>query len=181
MRMVAMRAAGARRNVLAIAFVLMTLLFFVGCSGPSQPNAQPDAQPQSGSEAGDAGTETHPSDATGEQETAGITLISAQDANALLTAGQCAIIDIRAQSAYLALHAVGSVNIPVGTLKVRIREVPTDTTIVLVSKGEERLEQAAKTLEEAGIPADRIRAVEGGFEAWEAAGLPTEVSPDIGC
>ena len=90
------------------------------------------------------------------------------------------LIDLRGADAFGAEHPRGAVNVGFGT-KVGYWAgwvVPADTRTVLVAANEKQADDAARQLLRVGI--DRIEGrVDGGFEAWRDAGLPTSSIPQI--
>jgi hydroxyacylglutathione hydrolase len=88
-----------------------------------------------------------------------------------------AVIDVRAQSEWDAGHLPGAQHIHLGHLMSRLGEVPQDKPIVLQCQGGGRSSIAASLLQAAGRY--EVANLEGGFEAWEAAGLPVE-TPSAG-
>lgn len=83
-------------------------------------------------------------------------------------------IDVRGEDSYNRIHAAGSVNMPLHTLYDEWRNLPknTDKTIVLICSGGRASGVGYHYLEHQGF--FNIARIEGGIEAWQLAGLPTE-------
>jgi len=81
-------------------------------------------------------------------------------------------LDVRGASAYNRLHAEGSENQPLHTLYSERVFLPknTDKEIVLICSGGSASGVGYSYLQHYGF--FNIKRVEGGIEAWEAAGLP---------
>lgn len=88
-----------------------------------------------------------------------------------IASGDVAVIDVRGVSEWNEGHIGGAPNIPLGYLADRIAELPTGKSVVLQCKGGGRSSIASSVLLARGI---RVMNLVGGFEAWEAAGLPVE-------
>jgi rhodanese-related sulfurtransferase len=87
------------------------------------------------------------------------------DANAPL------VIDVRAPRERDVKHIAGSVGIPLNHLAERLKEVPSDRSLLVYCAGGYRSSIAASLLQLHGF-AD-VSEIAGGFAAWEAAQLPT--------
>jgi len=100
--------------------------------------------------------------------------VSVHKAADLLGAGNEAaapmLIDVREVWEYRLGHAPGAVNIPLSVFRARYAEIPKD--ILLICHIGQRSFAAAQFLRELGYT--RLLNVEGGMDAWEAAGLPIE-------
>ena len=85
------------------------------------------------------------------------------------------VIDVRGAKEYAAGHVQGAVNIPLSDLNRKLKKLPTDRPIVTYCNmhhpGQSRGERAAALLSEKGFKA---MAINGGFPAWQTAGLPVE-------
>jgi rhodanese-related sulfurtransferase len=99
--------------------------------------------------------------------------IAAREASAALQAGTAAVIDLRPSMTYRQGHITGAV----WSIRPRIAEAAADRkeTIVLVADEANIAQLAARDLAEAGF--GDVRLLEGGYEAWRTAGLPTEATP----
>lgn len=82
------------------------------------------------------------------------------------------LLDVRTSAEFAAGHIPGAVNLPLDLLREhrgRLGAAP-DQEIVLVCRSGARAVQAAQVLAEAGLR--RARVLDGGMNAWEAAGAP---------
>ena len=92
------------------------------------------------------------------------------------------LVDIRSVRAYAAGHIDGSRCIPAGQqIELRLGEIATDTRVVLISSGDDRLAETRQTLIDLGTDESRLFVVEGGIEAWEEAGLPLSTREAMSC
>ena len=91
--------------------------------------------------------------------------------DALYGTGEIALVDVRPEAVFGANHILLAGNIPLGLLELRIADlVPRrSAAIVLCDGGEGLAERAAAVLAGAGYSAVSI--LEGGVNAWGAAGL----------
>ncbi|TPW72372.1 rhodanese-like domain-containing protein [Schumannella sp. 10F1B-5-1] len=80
------------------------------------------------------------------------------------------VIDVREPDEVAAVRAVGVTPIPMATVPTRLDELP-DGTVYLICKSGGRSGRVAEYLEQQGYD---VVNVEGGTDAWVAAGLPTE-------
>ena len=87
-----------------------------------------------------------------------------------------AFVDVREESEYAAGHAAGAVHIGKGVMERDIETTIPDpaTPIVLMCGGGFRSALAADTLQKMGYT--NVLSMDGGYAAWNAAGLPTEKS-----
>lgn len=90
-----------------------------------------------------------------------------------LAASGVTVVDVRRSSEFALGHIPSSVWVPRGDLERRLAAAATlDGALVLVSDRGVRAALAAPTVRELGCPA--VQVMDGGFEAWKAAGLPVE-------
>ena len=82
------------------------------------------------------------------------------------------MIDVRAPDEWAAGHLPGVVNIPLGTVPARMKEIPTDKPIVLQCRTGERSAIAASLMQAAGI--ENVKNLVGGFRRWSSEGYPVE-------
>ena len=89
-----------------------------------------------------------------------------------------ALIDVREPDEYAHSHIPGAINIPRGLLEFRLSSTPElearDLSLVLYCKTSGRGALAAKCLGDMGYL--NVKSIDGGFDAWCAAGK--EVSPE---
>lgn len=101
----------------------------------------------------------------------------AREASVELAGDAPAVIDIRSLADFSELHVPGASCVPAGRIfEIRMREVPRDRQIVLIDKDGSRLVETRQALIDNGYDLDDILVVSGGFDAWVAAGYPTEAA-----
>lgn len=90
--------------------------------------------------------------------------------------GLVTVIDTRPPEEFAAGHLPGALNLPLGALKRRLRELPRGQEIVAYCRGPYCVlsYEAVAELRKRGFKASRL---EDGFPEWKAAGLPIEVLP----
>ena len=108
-------------------------------------------------------------------------LISPQELHVLRNAAPLPlVIDVRGSSEYVAGHVQGAINIPLGQLSRKLKQIPRDQLTVtycnMHHRGESRGERAALLLREQGYDA---RTIDGGYHAWQEAGLPVEAAQQV--
>lgn len=86
--------------------------------------------------------------------------------------GTCRAIDVREYPEFAAGHVPGAELIPLSEIPGRCRSMDPQKPILLLCKGGRRAAQAAAILETAGF--SDVTVLEGGTDAWKAAGLPVE-------
>lgn len=84
------------------------------------------------------------------------------------------VIDVRTPDEFRQEHVPGAIDVPLEQLGQRIGELPEARPLVLICASGHRSARGADLLTERGVPAV---SVEGGLEAWKAAGLPVESGP----
>jgi hydroxyacylglutathione hydrolase len=95
---------------------------------------------------------------------------NANEVAAMLERGAAQVIDVRGRTEYDARHLPGVANIPVGLLRDRVAELPTERPIVVQCQAGARSSIAASVLLAHGVR--RVINLDGGIEAWQRAGLP---------
>lgn len=112
-------------------------------------------------------------------------LITVEDLRDLLAQDEepFLVVDIRSHRDYQKTLIEGTRNIPAGRqIEIRIDEFPTDKTVVLIAyKNSDRLAETRQTLIDHGIDPENIKVVEGGVNAWKAAGYPVLKNQFLGC
>lgn len=83
-----------------------------------------------------------------------------------------AVIDVRSADEFAAGHLRDAKNMPLADLANRIKELDKNKvkTVILVCQSGARADKAARQLKSAGF--EDIYTLEGGVNAWSAAGLP---------
>jgi hydroxyacylglutathione hydrolase len=82
------------------------------------------------------------------------------------------VIDVRRRSEWVEGHMPGARHVYLGDLVAGTDELPHDTPIALHCQGSTRASIAASILQANGFT--DVANVSGGYQAWEAAGLPIE-------
>lgn len=82
------------------------------------------------------------------------------------------LIDVRENDEYAIDHAVGTTHIPMGEIQERLGEIDPDRDIYLICKSGGRSARVGEFLEQA--KGWDVFNVDGGTDAWRAAGLPME-------
>lgn len=93
----------------------------------------------------------------------GLKKMSQEEFRASLRKGQ--LIDVREPNEYKGGHIIGARNIPVGQMKLRMKELRKDQPILMYCQGKSRTNQAAKLLMKNGYT--DIYMLEGGFKNWK--------------
>jgi rhodanese-related sulfurtransferase len=79
------------------------------------------------------------------------------------------LLDVRENDEWRAGHAPDAVHIPLGELGARANEVPGDRDVYVVCRSGGRSAQAVTAFNNAGWKTSNV---DGGMQAWEAAGRP---------
>jgi hydroxyacylglutathione hydrolase len=90
--------------------------------------------------------------------------------DARLASQEVTVVDVRGASEWATGHLPGALHVPLGYLAERAHEIPGDRPVVLQCQGGGRSAIAAALLQKLGRPV--VFNLIGGFDAWEAAGLP---------
>jgi rhodanese-related sulfurtransferase len=102
--------------------------------------------------------------------------ISTDDLRALAQRADAQLIDIRLPFDYFGGRVPGSLNLPGSAVTARMGQFPADRTLVLIcDDGVKSAEVAALALQ-AGF--SQVAYLDGGYEAWLLADLPTETISD---
>lgn len=86
--------------------------------------------------------------------------------------GACQVIDVREDAEYHAEHIAGAQLVPLSAFTQRAGAIDTQQTVYVVCRSGTRATQAAGRLQQRGHP--DVCVVEGGLQAWMAAGYPVE-------
>jgi rhodanese-related sulfurtransferase/DNA-binding transcriptional ArsR family regulator len=89
--------------------------------------------------------------------------------------GLVTVLDVRPADEFAAGHVPGAINVPVGQLGKRLKELPAGQEIVAYCRGPYCVlaYEAVAKLREHGFKARRL---EDGFPEWKTAGLPVEMT-----
>ena len=104
------------------------------------------------------------------------TRISVAEAKAKLDSGEAVMVDVREPNEYAEVHASGVRLIPVNTVigeAKQIRDFAGDKEVLFICKSGARSALAAEFAVAAGVDDLALFNVEGGTQAWVAAGYPT--------
>lgn len=88
------------------------------------------------------------------------------------------VIDVRTPDEFRGGHVAGALNLPLGDLNNRVRELSeelkayADHPVYLMCRTSNRASSAARTLKDAGLK--NLKVVDGGMMKWARAGLPVE-------
>ncbi|MFD3997573.1 rhodanese-like domain-containing protein [Streptomyces sp. NPDC058548] len=88
------------------------------------------------------------------------------------------LLDVRTPGEFRTVHIAGSYNVPLDTLREHRAELLSHLgeDVVLVCRSGARAAQAEQALAGAGLP--NLRVLDGGVNAWEAAGAPVNRGPE---
>lgn len=101
-------------------------------------------------------------------------VVSADELSEQLATAEVFVLDARPVSKHVSGNIEGSVSLPAGTtLEVRIEEVPTDQEVYIVDASGDRAGEVYFTLLDLGYQAGLLHVLDGGMDAWEAAGYET--------
>ncbi|HET6513494.1 MAG TPA: rhodanese-like domain-containing protein [Candidatus Kapabacteria bacterium] len=97
--------------------------------------------------------------------------VSAEEADKLLKGPDSYLLDVRTQEEYAEAHLQGAKLIPIGELESRISELEAQKgkEIVVYCRTGSRSASASEILAKRGY---KVVNVEGGINAWQAAGKP---------
>ncbi len=103
-----------------------------------------------------------------------ITMISAEEAKALLDKGDVVFLDCREPKEYKSGHLPGAINIPRGLLEFQIGSKISDknTPVVMYCKSGGRASLACCSIQRMGYK--NVKNMDGGWKAWAKAGYPVE-------
>lgn len=99
-----------------------------------------------------------------------VTTLSPLEVKQLLETNGATLVDVRESSEWAAGHIAGAIHVPLGSLRARLGELPTDKRIVFHCQAGGRSAQAVAVASAAGYPFDTHMG--GGFGAWLAHGFP---------
>ncbi len=100
------------------------------------------------------------------------TRISPQDAKRRLDAGEMRVVDVREQWEYARDHIPNASLVPLGQIIARPAQVLSGDNVLFVCEVGQRSAVAAEMAAALGI--QHVYNLEGGMQAWRAAGLQTE-------
>jgi len=99
--------------------------------------------------------------------------VSRKDLISRLRDGLVTVLDVRPEDEFALGHLPGAINIPLGRLEDRLRELPADREVIAYCRGPYCVLsfEAVAALRARGY---LIRRLEDGYPEWKAAGLPIE-------
>jgi len=86
------------------------------------------------------------------------------------------ILDVRTAEEFASGHIPGALHIPYQELATRSSEVPQDREVAVYCMVGPRARRGEQSLTEAGHT--KLLHLEGGFSAWQAAGLPVDTDDE---
>lgn len=104
-----------------------------------------------------------------------LTPIDARAAARLLEQGRAVLVDVREAGEFARARIPGAVNLPLSQGEGR---VPDGADVVFLCLSGMRTARHADRLA-ALVPGRRAHVLQGGLQAWRAAGLPVEQSPGL--
>jgi len=136
---------------------VMAVFFLAGCGAPA---AAPAAVAVPAAEVASIDLATLPRD------------VDVATAAALRTRDDVVILDVREQDEWNAGRIPGALFIPMGEIPARIQEIPSDKTVIIQCRSGNRSSQVTDYLLKQGMT--NVHNLDGGINAWQAAGLPVE-------
>jgi ArsR family transcriptional regulator len=99
--------------------------------------------------------------------------VSRRELIARLRDGLVTVLDVRPEDEFALGHLPNAINIPLGKLKHRLRELPADREVIAYCRGPYCVLsfEAVAALRARGY---LVRRLEDGYPEWKAAGLPIE-------
>jgi len=103
-----------------------------------------------------------------------ITMISVEDAKALLDKGGVVFLDCREPKEYKSGHIPGAINIPRGLLEFKIGSKISDknASVVIYCKSGGRASLGCCSIQTMGYK--NVKNLDGGWKAWAKAGYPVD-------
>lgn len=106
-----------------------------------------------------------------QQADTGVAIVNCRSARSQVCEAGAFLLDVRGFDEFAAGHAEGAVCIPLPDIERRVGELPTSAPVLVMCQSGGRSAMAVQRLRALGM--DNITDVEGGFNAWCQAGLPT--------
>ena len=103
-----------------------------------------------------------------------VTLVNVSEAQSLLATGNAVAVDVRSGEQFAAGHIAGAVSFTSPELEARLSLLPADGVIIVYGEVD-RLEGSMRSAQIfMGLDYQQAVVLDGGFAAWQAAGLPIE-------
>ena len=109
------------------------------------------------------------------QNVAAAKRISPQEALTMFRANKAVIVDVRSNDSFALGHIRGAVNIPGSQLLARLRELPAGKMIITYCACSAEQSSGRAVVELNGHGLQNTAAMQGGWHAWQNAGLPTAI------
>jgi rhodanese-related sulfurtransferase len=106
----------------------------------------------------------------------GVRLVAIPELQDALEKGEAVVVDVRGSVEYKLGHIKGAISVPLGLIAQQIKDLPTDKLIVTYCACTHEQLSAHGVLEMKKLGIENAGALVGGWDAWVAAGLPTESS-----
>ena len=110
---------------------------------------------------------------------AGVPFVPPSEVKGRMDAGEdVVIIDVRTNNEFAGGHAPGAVNLPLGELSIKLRQLGGDLDsfktlpVYAMCRTDNRAANAARALKKAGF--SDLKVVGGGMNAWKRAGFSVE-------
>ena len=107
--------------------------------------------------------------------------ITPDELNVLLNNDSCLVFDTRTYLEYAKASIPQAANLPLRFLERRQAEIPRDTTVAFIVESKNELTQVYSRLLDIGFDSRRIKMLEGGIDAWIAAGYKVENDDILPC
>lgn len=111
--------------------------------------------------------------------TAGVPFLDATEASRRLDRdANSVVIDVRTEGEYREGHVAGAINLPLGDLMTRIKDLGDaldpykNAQVLLICQSANRSARAARILKQAGFT--NLAVISGGTGSWQRRGLPIE-------
>ena len=98
--------------------------------------------------------------------------LAPEEASRRLKSGEAALIDVREPGEWAEGHVAGSIHFPLNKVFTQASELPDDKALVFICSVGQRSALAAEYA--AAVGRKDLANIEGGIDAWKAAGLPVE-------
>ena len=106
----------------------------------------------------------------------GVRLIGISELQDALEKGEAVVVDVRGSVEYKLGHIKGALSVPLGLIAQQIKDLPKDKLVVAYCACTHEQLSARAVLEMKKLGIENAGALLGGWDAWVAAGLPTESS-----